>query len=128
MVREIRAEDIDIALALDAHPSVPIGDGGHLRLGGQDSETAIEQLLIRGRVVYRPNSDAERHTLEAEAERIAMGIDAVAIGERRLTVGNAQVARVVQACLHLSGITPTSFEGHLELIELSDIHLTHPAS
>jgi hypothetical protein len=120
MVREIRAEAIDIAVRLDAHPELVLPSGAKLRLG-HDGAGAFQRLMLRGRVVYRPDGDHETQALDAEGNQIALGIDEVPFGSRHATVRTIVIERLASLRLHLDGVRPTALEGHLEGIALRNV-------
>jgi hypothetical protein len=123
MVREIRAEAIDIAVRLDAHPEFVLPSGAKLRLG-HDGAGAFQRLVLSGRVVYRPDGDHQTQALDAEGHRIALGIDELPLGARQATVRTVVIDRLASLRLHLDGLRPTALEGHLEGIALRDVVVT----
>lgn len=120
VIRAIHFDGIAVELSL-AGPAALALLGGTLRLGSIE-QPAIDDLSINGDVRYDARG-AQSTTLALESSGWQLGIDGLAIGERRLHVASVKIAKLSDVVLAFEGVRPGALSARAQQIELTAVQL-----
>ena len=120
-LRRVEVKDIRVEGALRSASLLPVGDGT-LRLGVGDTH-ALGRLRVTGAVAYDPDGAPPDTTLSVELADLDVGLDAVAVGARRLDVSRARLGQVADAKVTLRGVRPRAVTATLRAVEVEGFRL-----
>lgn len=120
-LRRLEVKDIRVEGALRSASLLPVGDGT-LRLGVGDTH-ALGRLRVTGAVAYDPDGAPPDTTLSVELADLDVGLDAVAVGARRLDVSRARLGQVADAKVTLRGVRPRAVTATLRAVEVEGFRL-----
>lgn len=120
-LRRLEVKDIRVEGALRSASLLPVGDGT-LRLGVGDTP-ALGRLRVTGAVAYDPDGSPPDTVLSVELADLDVGLDAVAVGARRLDVSRARLGQLADAKVTLRGVRPRAVTATLRAVELEGFRL-----
>jgi len=120
-LRRVEVKDIRVEGALRGASLLPVGDGT-LRLGVGDTH-ALGRLRVTGAVAYDPDGAPPDTALSVELADLDVGLDAVALGARRLDVSRARLGQLADAKVTLRGVRPRAVTATLRAVEVEGFRL-----
>lgn len=123
-LRRLEVQNLRAELALSGASSLPLA-GGALRLGAEGAP-ALGSLHAVGSVVHDPAAAPPETAVTFELTDLDLGLDALALGDRRLEVARARLGQVVDGRLTLRGVSPTGVAMTLRALDLRGVTLRSP--
>jgi hypothetical protein len=123
-LRRLEVQNLRADLALSGASTLSLG-GATLRLGAEGAP-ALGSLRANGSVVYDPAAAPPETAVTFELADLDLGLDALALGDRRLDVARARVGQLAEGELTLRGVAPTGASMTLRALDLRGVTLRSP--
>jgi len=120
-LRRVEVQGIRVEGALRGASSLLVGDGT-LRLGAGETQ-ALGRFRVTGAIVYEATQTPSDTELAVDLTDLDAGLDAVAVGARRLDVTRARLGQLTDAKVTLRGVRPTAVTATLRAVELEGFTL-----
>ncbi len=124
-LRRVSVNGIRVELAINGASTLPLSDGT-LRLGAE-GVPALGALKLGGSLSRESASEARETALSFALEALDVGLDAVALGARKIDVRRARLGALTDGKVTLRGFTPTSVSATLGALSLEGFALASPA-
>jgi hypothetical protein len=119
-LRRIEVQGLRIEGGVDGASTLPLA-GGTLRLGA-DGVVALGRLCVTGSLLHDARTPTDT-TLSIDLADLDAGLDAIAVGERRLDVARLRVGQLTEGRVTFCGFSPRAVTGTLRAVELTGLRL-----
>jgi hypothetical protein len=119
-LRRIEVQGLRIEGGVDGASTLPLA-GGTLRLGA-DGVVALGRLCVTGSLLHDARTPTDA-TLSVDLADLDAGLDAIAVGERRLDVARLRVGQLTEGRVTFCGFSPRAVTGTLRAVELTGLRL-----
>jgi hypothetical protein len=121
VLRELSFDGLDIELALAGGGSVELPGGGRLELG-EDGRPALDELAVQGSLRHVPGK-TDRTKLDVSASMLNVGLTAVPLGGRSLSVSAITLNALERGSIRFAGIRPDGIAATLKDLEVLSVRL-----
>jgi hypothetical protein len=119
-LRRIEVQGLRVEGGVDGASTLPLA-GGTLRLGA-DGVVALGRLCVTGSLLHDARTPTDA-TLSVDLADLDAGLDAIAVGERRLDVARLRVGQLTEGRVTFCGFSPRAVTGTLRAVELTGLRL-----
>jgi hypothetical protein len=118
-LRELSFDGLDIELTLAGGTGIDLPRGGRIELG-EDGRPALDELAVRGTIRYKPNA-TERTKVEVSASQLNVGLNAVPVGGRALSVSAITLDAIEKGSVRFAGFKPDGVDATLRDLEILSV-------
>lgn len=120
-LRELSFDGVDVELGLAGGTGIDFPGGGRLELG-EDGLPALDELAVRGALRYMPDK-TERTKLEVSASMLNVGLTALPVAARSLSISAITVNSLERGSVRFIGLRPDGVDATLRDIEMLSLRL-----